>query len=124
MSLMPCLRSIVPAVAKSAHGVPPTASSAISRASMVATKMRRRHGAPRAAAGSSHADTPREVAMAIRRFGSSSGSNIQRRAPVSASSAITRLYGVLRNSVPSTISGVASNAMCAYGGAPPGSPVR
>ena len=43
---------------------------------------------------------------------------------VSASSAITRLYGVLTKRVPSTRIGVASNAMWAYAGAPPLSPVR
>jgi hypothetical protein len=34
------------------------------------------------------------------------------------------LYGVLTKSVPSTRIGVASNAMWAYAGAPPVSPVR
>jgi hypothetical protein len=57
----PRRRSTVPFVPKSRQGVPVRASSAINRASIVAMKMRRRHGASGAPSASSHVDTPRFV---------------------------------------------------------------
>jgi len=55
-------------------------------------------------------ETPRDVASTTRRVRSTFASQAQRSFPVSASRAITRLYGVLKKSVPSTMSGVASKA--------------
>ena len=108
---MPSVRSICPLRPKLVQGVPVAASTAMSRASMVPTKMRRRHSPSARAAGSSHVDTPRDVTIARRRVRSILGSYRHRSRPVSASRAITRLHGVLRNSVPSIMSGVASKAM-------------
>ena len=107
---MPSVRSTVPSRPKSAHCAPVAASRATSRASTVPRKMRRRHARSERASASSHVETPRDVATTTRRVRSTFASQAQRSFPVSASSAMTRLYGVLKKSVPSTMSGVASKA--------------
>ena len=55
----PALRSTIPATPNPEHSAPSRASTAMSWDCAVATKIRRRHAAPAAAASSSHVDTPR-----------------------------------------------------------------
>jgi hypothetical protein len=58
---MPSARSTSPLWPNAPHGDPVAASSAISRASMVPTKIRRRQAWPTGTSGSSQVDTPHEV---------------------------------------------------------------
>jgi hypothetical protein len=81
-------------VPKSSHGLPVRESSATMRASMGATKMRRRHAAPAGAAGSSHVDTPRFVKSPYCPERSSCESNDHNSFPVSPSMARTPPNGV------------------------------
>ncbi len=103
----PASRSTAPSAPKSLHGVPVTASSAISRASSVARNTRAAH-AP-FVAGSAQYETPRLMYIfAYARSRSSCGSKVHSSRPVSGSSAITRFAGVVTNSRPSTTIGVDS----------------
>jgi len=114
MLAMPCLRSISPAAPKPLQGCPVAASSAMSRASIVAMKMRRWHGSPALPPESRHSATPRFSSPSeYGAWRSTLGSKDHFAAPVSGSSATTRLNGVLRYIVPSATMGVASNSRLA-----------
>jgi hypothetical protein len=105
----PRRRSTMPPSPKPGHVAPSPASSAISRASMVAMNTRARQRAPRAAPESVQSATPRFVKSPKLLVRATPGLKRQRSRPVAASSAKTRPSGVLRYMVPPTTSGVASN---------------
>ncbi len=107
----PAFRSTTPARPNPAQGRPSRASSAMSCDCAVATKMRRRHTAAAGAVSSSQVETPRLAKSPYITSRLILGSNTQRSRPVAGSSAITRPRGVPRYIVPSTTSGVASNAV-------------
>src|SRR5712692_2565665 len=112
--LRPCSRLTRPCAPKSVHSVPVSASSAISRASMVARKTRRRQRAPGAAALSSHVATPRFALSPQSPETSTWASYCHWTSPVAGSRAITRPRGVPTYIRPSTTMGVASK----FGGLP------
>src|SRR5216110_3625762 len=121
----PAFRSTIPLRPNPAQDRPSRASSANSCDCAVATKMRRRQTAPAGADSSSHVDTPRLAKSPYITSRLILGSNTQRSRPVAGSSAITRPSGVPRYIVPSTTSGVASNAVgLSVLNAAPVSPVR
>src|SRR5437667_2571636 len=107
----PAFRSTMPLRPNPVQGRPSRASSANSCDCAVATNMRRRQTAPAGADSSSHVDTPRLAKSPYDTSRLIFGSNTQRSRPVAGSSAITRPSGVPRYIVPSTTTGVASQAV-------------